>query len=79
LYHGLNGLSYKQGANYCTQATFADTGIIVASFWLVAWFGGGRNWPLRLNTLLQFLLDGGSYPEENNEGGRKGFADDRPG
>ncbi len=47
LYLGFNELSYKQGVNYCTQATFADTGIIVASFWLVAWLGGGRNWPLR--------------------------------
>ncbi len=30
LYLGFNELSYKQGVNYCTQATFADTGIIVA-------------------------------------------------
>lgn len=47
LYLGFNELSYQQGVNYCIQATFADTGIIVVSFWLVAWIGGGRNWPLR--------------------------------
>ncbi len=32
LYLGFNELSYKEGVKYCTQATFADTGIILASF-----------------------------------------------
>ena len=47
LYAGFNELSYKQGVNYCTRATLADTGIMLVSFWLVAWLGSGRNWPLR--------------------------------
>ena len=60
LYLGFNELSYKEGVKYCAQATFADTGIILASFWLVAWFDGGRNWPLRPGTaqIVGFTLIG---------------------
>ena len=47
LYAGFNELSYKQGVTYCTRATLADVAILLVAFWLVAWLGGGRSWPLR--------------------------------
>ncbi len=47
LYRGFNELSFERGVNYCTRATLADAAILLVSFWLVALFGGGRDWPLR--------------------------------
>ncbi len=47
LYRGFNELSYERGVSYCTRATLADTAILLVSFWLVAWLGGNRDWPLR--------------------------------
>ncbi len=60
LYAGFNELSYKQGVNYCTRATVADTAIVLVCFWLVAWLGGGRHWPLRAGAwqTLSFTLTG---------------------
>lgn len=60
LYLGFNELSYQRGVNYCVRATFADTGIILVSFWLLAWLGGGRHWPLHpgIGRILVFTLIG---------------------
>lgn len=46
-FHGMEAARHGDAVRVCTQATFGDVGITLVAFWVMAWRGGGRHWPLR--------------------------------
>lgn len=46
-FHGLAEAPHWEAVQLCTAATLGDVGIMLALFWVVAGFGGGRHWVRR--------------------------------
>jgi hypothetical protein len=46
-FQGMTAARHGDAVRICTLATFGDVGLMVITFWIVAWVGGGRRWPLQ--------------------------------
>jgi hypothetical protein len=46
-FQGMTAARHGDAVRICTLATFGDVGLMVINFWIVAWVGGGRRWPLQ--------------------------------
>ena len=46
-FQGMMEARHGDGVRICTRATLGDVGLMLVNFWIVAWAGGGRRWPLQ--------------------------------
>lgn len=45
-FQGMTTARHGEAVRICTLATLGDVGLMLVNFWIVAWVGGGRRWPL---------------------------------
>jgi hypothetical protein len=45
-FQGMTEARHWDAVRICTLATLGDVGLMLVNFWIVAWVGGGRRWPL---------------------------------
>lgn len=46
-FQGMTAARHGEAVRICTLATLGDVGLMLVNFWIVAWVGGGRRWPLQ--------------------------------
>jgi hypothetical protein len=46
-FQGMPAARHGDAVRICTLATLGDVGLMLVNFWIVAWVGGGRRWPLQ--------------------------------
>jgi hypothetical protein len=46
-FQGMTAARHGDAVRICTLATLGDVGLMLINFWIVAWVGGGRRWPLQ--------------------------------
>lgn len=46
-FQGMTEVRHGDAVRICTPATPGDVGLMLVNFWVVAWAGGGRRWPLQ--------------------------------
>jgi hypothetical protein len=46
-FQGMTAALHGVAVRICTLATLGDVGLMLLNFWIVAWVGGGRHWPLQ--------------------------------
>ena len=45
-FQGMTEARHWDAVRICMLATLGDVGLMLINFWIVAWVGGGRRWPL---------------------------------
>jgi hypothetical protein len=45
-FQGMTEARHWGAVRICILATLGDVGLMLMNFWIVAWVGGGRRWPL---------------------------------
>jgi hypothetical protein len=45
-FQGMTEARHWDAVRICMLATLGDVGLMLMNFWIVAWVGGGRRWPL---------------------------------
>jgi hypothetical protein len=43
----MTDMRHGEAVRICTLATLGDVGLMLVNFWIVAWVGGVRRWPLQ--------------------------------
>lgn len=46
-FEGMAEMRHGDAVRTCTLASVGDGGLMLVNFWIVAWAGGGRRWPLQ--------------------------------
>ena len=46
-FEGMTEARHGDAVRICTLATVGDVSLMLVNFWIVAWAGGGRRWPLQ--------------------------------
>jgi hypothetical protein len=46
-FQGMAEARHEDAVRICMLATLGDVSLMLVNFWIVAWVGGGRRWPLQ--------------------------------
>ena len=46
-FEGMTEMRHGDAVRICTLATVGDVSLMLVNFWIVAWAGGERRWPLQ--------------------------------